>query len=185
MSREITIYGGLEVVVKEDYLKVVKEKELYKNKFEKVMNDDTYLKTIERLEKELKELKRINMELYTYSGKEELEKIIKEKDEEIKILKEESEEYVKSQIIIKDNYKNKIKEKDKEIERLKEKITCLEFGLEKDDEELWILEYIYEKEGVRKNVILDPQPLEEIHELVGMDCDNWISWSINRVKEVK
>lgn len=140
---------GREGVLLEDYLKVVEEKYFLKENLTRVQNH------------------------LQFKSQE-----CKEKDEKIEKLKEESEEYVKSQIKIKENYKNKIKD-------LKEKITCLEFGVEKEDEELWILEYIYEKEGVRKNVILDPQPLEEIHELVGMDCDNWISWSINRVKEVK
>lgn len=61
-----------------------------------------------------------------------------------------------------------------------------ESGLYKEEEELYILSYIYLVDGIKRAIKLDPQPLEEINELIGMDCDNWFSWTTEKyVKEVR
>lgn len=181
-------------VKEEDYLKVVGEKELYKNKFETVMYDDSYLKKIEKLEKELEELKYKENDIIDQmseltnficvgnkhnKGKvgmrtsDAVIEIIKEKDEEIKRLEVEN-----------DNLRNDLSFKNNRIKGLEERINCLELGIKEEEEELWCLEYIYcDCNGFKKIVNIGPQPLEEIHELVGMDCDNWVSWKIE--KEVK
>ncbi|QWT50649.1 hypothetical protein DLn1_00006 [Bacillus phage DLn1] len=175
-------------IKEEDYLKVVEENKYLKQQDkERETTINNYEKSLREKDEEIKRLKetskniddrRIECELY-------IEKINKGfiQQELIRLGNFCVDNNIgKSRGNTVDCVISHIVNIQKEIKELKNKITCLEFGIE-EKEELWSLEYVYEKEGIRKNVILDPQPLEGIHELVGMDCDNWVSWTIE--KEVK
>lgn len=183
---------GVETYIRiEDYLKVVEEKETAVKDYWKLRN---------KYEKELEKLKEKNneyLELYNLDKNkiENLEKELKEKEEQIKIREEigkndcltiiklENEIKEKDEDIVKRSLYKQCEEYEKEIKDLNKRITCLELGIEEEKEELWVLHYVYLKDDVKKMVHLEPQPLDEIHELVGMDCDNWVAWSIE--KEVK
>ena len=190
MEREITIYGGLEVVVKDDYLKVVEELNRTKERLERVV--------------ESKDITNDKLRL-----------AIKEKDEEIELLKTKETDIIHqmselTNFICVGNKYNKgrvgmrtsdaiieiIEEKDGEIERLKiniedrielnnwnvktltEKINKLEDKY--IEEELWTLKYIYDVNGVVKEYEQNGMIKEDAEELIGMDSDNWNHWSLTK-----
>ncbi|USL89517.1 hypothetical protein vBBcePLY3_00006 [Bacillus phage vB_BceP_LY3] len=80
-------------------------------------------------------------------------------------------------------FENKeLKEENKRLKENNDVLTNLLKG-EEVVENLWVLEYVYKDSlGIRKNVILDPQPKEELEEIIGMDSNNWVQYKMMEVQ---
>lgn len=167
MVKTYNVYTGskdhdyFKTVKEEDYLKVVEELKTVKDELSCLkFNSKNKLKIKDNVLQEVKK------------QREELMDKLNEKSNDLKTLGK-----------ICNEQRVELKEKDEDIEELNKRITCLELGIEEEKEKLWVLEYKYFiSRDDYKTITLDPQPKEELFELIGMDSDNWIQfkmWEVN------
>jgi len=172
-------------IPKDDYLKVVEEKENLKIKLDTVTTfRNGYYKEVEELKRENESLHE-NLERVQNHLKITVQEK-KEKDEDIELLKNDRYEQIK----IKNNYILKYEEIKRENEEFKEHINVLMSTLEnmKDEEEqeyTYTLVYTYwcECDEIEKKYKQTGLLKEEYEEMYGMDSDNWISHTL--LKEVR
>ncbi|ASU04095.1 hypothetical protein [Bacillus phage Juan] len=162
-------------VNEEDYLRVVEEKELYKENLTRVQNH-LQIKVQECKEKDVEI---INMKINYRNSYKEFEKELEIRDEKIE---RENENYLRMNKKLNECYEI-IKEKDHEIKRKSKTIDNLMkqlIKLEEKEEQLYTLKYIYEAEGVVKEYEQNGMLKEDAEELIGMDSDNWNHWSLTK-----
>lgn len=190
-TREVT---GM-FVKEEDYLKVVEEKERYKNLI--TLNEEKILKELKEKDEEIEMLKEIVIDggvnysnlANLYNERQELKEELKEKINDLKALgsicNEQRVEIRESIEVSNYNFKEfekKLKEKDEEIERLK-KLNEPETQYEDWCElKYWFINSV----TGQTNMYRQHMNYEDACELIGMDSDNWTEFNVVKYKkEVK
>ncbi|AGI10595.1 hypothetical protein mgb1_006 [Bacillus phage MG-B1] len=146
------------MVMEEDYLKVVEEN-VNLNKLVNQLNENN-LKYKEELKEEYESVIMLKEHLKDY------EERLKEKDQKIEILHNENLEMIQC-----------IEGKQRTIDYLNKHIETVE---KEELEETWTLKYIYNVDGVVKDYEQNGMIKEDAEELIGMDSDNWIHYSLTK-----
>lgn len=163
----------ISTVREEDYLKVVEEKKI----LEKKEND--IIEQISELTRFISNGNKYNKGKVGMRTSDAVIEIIKEKDEEIEKLKEENEYLVNSIKSRKEviDFLNSLFGKNESTEKICEEPIY---------EEWCELIYVYKDNLGNEKTVGQNMNFEDACELIGMDSDNWISFTVNKYrKEVK